>query len=246
MSNHLHVVLRTRPDLVNGWSDDEVALRWWRLFPQRRNADHTPAEPTEFDLNLIRNNAAGLAEKRKRLSEISWFMRCLVEPIARRGNKEDEVTGRFWEGRFKAQPILDETALAACLAYVDLNPIRAGIAESPETSDYTSVQARIVDRQAAGSVSTADAQDVRTEHGDQAGWLSPIALEPPRKKVREKPTERRASNKGCLPMTLDQYLKLVDWTGRQLRKDKKGKIPTECLPILERLSCSEETWLDFV
>ena len=111
MSNHLHVVVRTRPDLVAGWSDDEVTARWWRLFPQRRNEDHSPAEPTEFELNIIRNDAAGLLEKRKRLSDISWLMRCLVEPIARRSNKEDEVTGRFWEGRFKAQPLLNETAL---------------------------------------------------------------------------------------------------------------------------------------
>jgi REP element-mobilizing transposase RayT len=133
MSNHLHVVARMRPDVVNTWSDDEIALRWWRLFPQRRNEDHSPEEPTEMDLNMIRHDAKGLLEKRRRLSDISWFMRCLVEPIARRSNKEDEVTGRFWEGRFRAQPLLDETAIAACLAYVDLNPIRAGIAETPET-----------------------------------------------------------------------------------------------------------------
>ncbi len=173
-------------------------------------------------------------------------MRCLVEPIARRSNKEDEVTGRFWEGRFKAQPLLDETAIAACMAYVDLNPIRAGIATSLESSDFTSVQARIADRQSAADVSTADAKDVRIEQGEQAGWLSPIALDTPRQRVREKPTPRRASNKGCLPMTLDDYLKLLDWTGRQIRKDKRGQIPDACAPILERLECSPETWLDFV
>jgi len=246
MSNHLHVVARTRPDLIKGWSDDEIALRWWRLFPQRRNADHSAAEPTEFDLNMIRNDTAGLAEKRRRLSDVSWFMRCLVEPIARRGNKEDEVTGRFWEGRFKAQLLLDETALAACLAYVDLNPIRAGIAATPETSDFTSVKERIEDRASATEVTTVDAQDVRIEHGQKAGWLSPMALEPPRKKVREKPTTRRASNQGCLQMSLDDYLKLLDWTGRQIRKDKAGRIPSECAPILERLSCDADTWFDFV
>jgi hypothetical protein len=173
-------------------------------------------------------------------------MRCLVEPIARRINKEDEVTGRFWEGRFKAQPLLDEMAIAACLAYVDLNPIRAGIASTLESCDYTSVQARIVDRQSALEVTTPDAKDARTEQGEQAGWLAPIALEPPRHKVREKGTTRRASNKGCLPMTLDAYLQLLDWTGRQIRKTKAGHIPEDCAPILQRLECSAEIWLDFV
>jgi REP element-mobilizing transposase RayT len=246
MSNHLHVIARTRPDVVKGWPDDEIALRWWRLFPQRREKDHSPSEPTEFELKLIRNDKTGLAEKRRRLSDVSWLMRCLAEPIARRGNKEDEVTGRFWEGRFRAQPLLDETAIAACMAYVDLNPIRATIATTAETSDFTSVKDRIEDRQSAAEVSTSDAQDVRIEQGSKAGWLSPLALEPPRKKVREKQSARRASNLGCLPMALDDYLKLIDWTGRQYHKDKPGKIPADCLPILKRLQCDAETWLDWV
>ena len=246
LSNHLHVVVRTRPDIVKAWSDDEVALRWWRLFPQRRNENGSPAEPTEFELNAIRSDTSGLKEKRRRLKDISWFMRCLAEPIARRGNKDDRVSGRFWEGRFRAQILLDETAIAACMAYVDLNPIRAGIAATPETSDFTSVKERIEDRATAAEVSTADAQDVRIEHGEKAGWLAPMALDPPRKKVREKMTTRRASNKGCLSMTLNQYLQLLDWTGRQIRKDKVGVIPRECAPILERLECSAETWVDFV
>jgi hypothetical protein len=164
--------------------------------------------------------------------------------------------------------------MAACMAYVDLNPIRAGIAATPETSDFTSVKERIADRAAAyaecsvGSVQfSANAKnsttsrsvladgmsttvrnklDERVEHGERAGWLAPMALDPPRKKVREKITFRRASNKGCLSMTLDQYLRLLDWTGRQIRKDKVGVIPAECAPILERLDCSAETWVDFV
>ena len=79
------------------------------------------------------------------------------------------------------------------------------------------------------------------------GWVAlKNSLDPPRKKVREKSTARRASNKGCLSMTLDQYLKLLDWTGRQIRKDKVGAIPKDCAPILERLECSAETWVDFV
>ena len=92
LSNHLHMVVRTRPDLVTTWSDDEIAMQWWRLYPQRRNADGSPAEPTECELNAIRSDTSGLNEQRRRLKDISWFTRCLAEPIARRGNIKDKVT----------------------------------------------------------------------------------------------------------------------------------------------------------
>jgi REP element-mobilizing transposase RayT len=143
MSNHVHVILRNRPDIVKDWTDEEVAKHWWNVFPLRRNRDGTPAAPNETDLAMITGDEKRLKEIRQRLSSISWFMRCLAEPIARRANQEDECRGRFWEGRFKAQPLLDDSALAACLAYVDLNPIRAQIAETPEESRYTSVYERI-------------------------------------------------------------------------------------------------------
>jgi hypothetical protein len=161
------------------------------------------------------------------------------------------------------------------MAYVDLNPIRAGIAATPETSDFTSVKDRIEDRTAAnaafsvlGFQFSANAENLTTsnesaedrvmsetarnkldegvEHGEKAGWLAPVALVPPRKNVREKTTTRRASNKGCLSITLDQYLQLLDWTGRQIRKDKVGVIPKDCATILERLDCNADTWIDSV
>ena len=246
MSNHLHAILRSRPDVVKAWSDEEVARRWWNLFPSRRNRDGSPAEPANTDLNALMADAKVLAELRARLSSISWFMRCTSEVIARMANAEDECTGRFWEGRFKATVLTDEAAIAACMAYVDLNPIRAGIAATPEQSDFTSAQARITDLKSASDVSTPDARDVRIEHGQNAGWLAPVELEPRRQKVRGKAPVRRASNRGCVFMTLPEYLHLLDWTGRQLKPGKRASIPKTAPPILKRLNLSAELWLHAV
>ena len=142
MSNHMHLILRNRPDVVAEWSDEEVAIRWLRVFPGRRLDEHL-GEPTETDVLTLVRDAERLEEVRKRLSDISWFMRALSEPIARMANRQDEVTGRFWEGRFKAQRITDEAGLLACAMYVDLNPIRAAMAESLEQAEHTSAYDRI-------------------------------------------------------------------------------------------------------
>jgi REP element-mobilizing transposase RayT len=114
MSNHLHLVLRNRPDSVEQWSDAEVALRWRKLFPQRDDVTGEPAEPDDHDLAMLMANADRLATLRGRLSSLSWFMRCLCEWVARAANREDGSAGRFWAGRFKSQPLLDEAALLAC------------------------------------------------------------------------------------------------------------------------------------
>jgi hypothetical protein len=262
MNNHFHVVLRNRPDIVAELSDRDVALHWWQLCPQRKNKDGTPAEPTEFEINSWANDAERVTELRLRLSSVSWFMRFVAGDIAKRANKDDDVTGRFWEGRFKCQPLLDEAAILACLQYVDLNPVRAGLAASPETSDFTSAQDRIADFQTAAanaetsSSTKSDRSLTRTqrrqldnaiEHGPRAGWLQPMALDPPRKKVRERKSKRRASNKGCLSLTLAEYLALLDWTGRQLRKDGKcGVISSSLEPVFDRLGMDAAVFVECV
>jgi REP element-mobilizing transposase RayT len=246
MENHMHLVIRTRPDVAQNWSDDEVALRWWLLFPQRRTPEGKPEEPTAEELSQLRASEAGLVEKRRRLSGVSWFMKCISEPIAKRANREDKVTGHFWEARFKAQPLLDETAVATCMAYVDLNPIRAAVAQAPEASEFTSVQDRIADRQAAASASSAAAQNAEPEAGPRAGWLAPIAIDPRGWQSRHETGTRRLTDQGCLSMSLDKYLQLIDWTGRQFRLDKPGRIPPHLDPILTRLECSLESWLDMI
>lgn len=112
-------------------------------------------------------------------------MRSLNEPIARQANQEDECTGRFWEGRFSSQALLDEKALLACMAYVDLNPIRAKKAHSLEGSDHTSIQKRLSlkpdkQRLPAGLLPFADARDL--------------------------------PNPNTLPLTFTEYKELITWT----------------------------------
>jgi len=142
MSNHYHVVIRINVDGAKQWSDKEVARRWMQIFsgPLLIHQYLNEADLTAAEQDRVK---ALLATWRQRLTDLSWFMRCVNEPIARMANSEDHCTGRFWEGRFKSQALLDERAVLACMAYVDLNPIRAAIAKTPEQSDYTSIQERI-------------------------------------------------------------------------------------------------------
>ena len=271
MSNHIHLVARNRPDIVAEWSDEEVARRWWNIFPKRKNEDGTPAVPTDFELQMITAVPDRLAEIRRRLSSISWFMRCLVEPIARQANREDQSSGRFWQGRFFSQKILDDAALLACLAYVDLNLVRAGIAETPEASQFTSVYERVqalrtavtdaelqpvpnapqnngIPAQAAGDEATQvadqEAEADAAKSGSRAEWLSPFELSEAAA-VAPVPAAR-ASNKGCLAMPFAEYLQILDWTGRTWRSDKRCAIPDGLAPILERLALTDESWMNLV
>ncbi|TMP59972.1 transposase, partial [Pseudoalteromonas citrea] len=141
MSNHTHTVLYVDDVKANRLSDKAVIIRWHKLFKGTiLSYKYLQGERLDSAQQYFLNK--DIEQFRERLSSLSWFMRVLNESIARKANKEDNCTGRFWEGRFKSQALLDEAALAACMAYVDLNPIRAKMADTPETSDYTSVKTR--------------------------------------------------------------------------------------------------------
>jgi REP element-mobilizing transposase RayT len=219
MSNHLHLVLRTRPDWVESWSDREVAERWLKLFSKTGAGEDKTSPPADREIKVLTGNDQRMAELRLRLSSVSWFMRSLNEHVARLANREDGCNGRFWEGRFKCQALLDEAAVLACMAYVDLNPIRAGLADRPEESDHTSVKERILER--------------RRPSIDPA-WLCPIG------------DEGSVGRRGILSLTRDEYLDLVDWTGRQVRSDKPGAIPNHLAPILARLEINQSRWVGTV
>ncbi|GAB5402352.1 MAG: hypothetical protein Aurels2KO_05830 [Aureliella sp.] len=275
MSNHIHVVLRTRPDVVETWSNEEVALRWLRLFPGRRIDEHL-GQPTETDVEALAKSAGRLKEIRQRLSDVSWFMRSLCEPIARLANKQDECTGRFWEGRFKAQRIADEAGLLACAMYVDLNPIRAAMADRPENATHTSAHDRI--QSLKGKKVAAAALETKplatAEAGEQLkrrtpaqsrkaarrrrsqtkqlqifkdAWLAPMQLSTlGRPSPKPSRSGVRASDKGFLSLSVGDYLALLDWTGRNGRPDKRGKIPRGLQPILDRIGVASEMWCDLV
>lgn len=145
MSNHFHLILRSRPDVVAAWDDTEVARRWLMLCPIRQRKDilEEAPKPTEAELNSIRNDPDKLATIRTRLSDVSWWMRLLCQNIGRRANRDDGEIGRFFQGRYKAVRLLDDAAVLSCSAYVDLNLIRAAMAETLEASHHTSAQRRI-------------------------------------------------------------------------------------------------------
>jgi len=220
MSNHYHVVLHIDRNAAQEWSEPEVIDRWHRLLNgsmlSRRYARGETLNKAE--LNALYEQ---VQEWRERLISISWFMRCTNERIAREANKEDDVTGRFWEGRFRSQALLDDKALAACMAYVDLNPIRARMAETPEASDYTSVKRRI----------KAVLNSRQTKKAANPTGLFPFAGNP-RKNMPE-----------GLPFKLTDYLEMVEWTGHIIREDKRGAIPASMPPLLERLAIDTRHWM---
>ena len=221
MNNHYHVVLHIDRNKAQQWSPQEVVKRWHRVFkgnPLSQQFAHGDSLD-KVEMAMI-NNLVTIW--RERLSNISWFMRVINEGIARTANKEDNCTGRFWEGRFNSQALLDEKALAACAVYVDLNPVRAKMSATPETSDHTSVKRRI---------DHAKTIDQPNNPERQAEGLLPFTGNP-------------GSNisKG-IPFYLSDYLTLVDWTGRRIKDSKHGAIAADLPPLLDRLQIAPEQWL---
>ena len=226
MSNHYHVVLRVENSQAKAWSTKEVISRWCLLFncPPLVQRYRDEAQLTAAELEIAHTV---VEEWRGRLCNISWYMRCLNETIARLANREDHCAGRFWEGRFKSQALLDEVAVLACMAYVDLNPIRAREAYSLESSDFTSIQERL--------------------------GVSPSAMESPQ---CDNPPIPEASlitfrdmtscenSRAAIPFRFADYLELVEWTGRAIRADKRGHIPEHIPPLLQQMQIDAKQWIN--
>ena len=231
MSNHYHIVVKLAPQQSVEWSHQEVITRWTSLFKgplliqrQQQGGALSPAEQqTVSDIIEV---------WRERLADLSWFMKCLNEPIAREANKEDNCTGHFWESRYKSQALLSEEALLSCMAYVDLNPVRACMADTPEDSNHTSIKERINPQKPN--------QDV-TENTLPSLALHHFSL-PIKPLLHFDGTITQATQTG-IPFTWEDYLVLVDWTGRVVREDKRGAINHQLPPILERLNINTSIWM---
>ena len=231
MNNHFHLILRIDQQRALGWDEIEVARRWMMLFGGNPLVRSLVSGESLSDTQM-QVARAKISEYRKRLFDLSWFMRCLNEPIARMANAEDNVTGRFWEGRFKSQALLDEAALITAMAYVDLNPVRAAIAETPEESDYTSAQQRILERNPA--LAHEESKELPEDLRLAIGKLMPFRDQAP-----ETP-------EATIPYELLDYLELVDWSGRAIAHGKRGSIPANLPPIFERLKVNPEQYLRFI
>ena len=140
-------------------------------------------------------------------------MKCLSEPIARRANGEDKVTGRFWEGRFKSQLLLSEKSILAAMTYVDLNPVRADIAAGVSTSDNTSVQMRH--------------DQIRKTEAVASQVLGPLA---------------GVKSANVPSMSEAEYIGLVDFTGRELHPGKRGVIKADEPSALRKLGLDKDHW----
>ena len=215
MSNHTHIVLYVDRELACQWATEEVLERWHRL--------HKGTLLTHRYLNSVERKAMSATQiesvesiasiYRARLHDISWFMRLLNEYIARQANKEDECTGRFWEGRFKSQALLDETSLAACMAYVDLNPIRAGMAKTPEQSCHTSIQKRL--RAATNNKQPSELMEF-VGHADEKGGTG-------------------------IPFSFTDYFNLVEQTRRQFHSEPRSP-QVHRVPLLDKSGLNESQW----
>lgn len=219
MSNHYHLVVHVDQERAKELSMREVADRWTQLFAApavvERWLDGTALEAEhQFAQALIET-------WRHRLHDLSWFMKCLNEHLARRANAEDNCDGRFWQGRFRSQALLDEAGLLTAMAYVDLNPIRAGIASTPEASEFTSIHQRI---RALG--------ESRPEEAKATGQIPAIPLK----------SFSPSDTAHAIPYRLDHYIELVDWTGRSIRDDKRGAMDSTLPPVAARLNIDAEAW----
>ncbi len=246
MSNHYHAVLHVDEARAKAWSKEEVVERWMQLYSGDVLVDRWLKNPGAIDAATMEVVDEIIEKWRKRLYSLSWFMRGVNETIARMANEEENCKGRFWEGRFKSQALLDEAALLSCMAYVDLNPVRACMADSVESSNFTSVQQRLYDY-ARDTRQITKQPKLASRIDEQAKLKSDLSLDA-QAEAPLMPFDGSAHTAihVALPFTQEDYFALVDATGRVLRDDKRGQISPEIARIVARYDFDPDKWLDHI
>lgn len=202
MSNHYHVVIHVDKPRALAWRDYEVVERWHRLHKGTLVSQKYLKSPSSLSKAERKLLESIIEVWRERLFDLSCFMARVNESLARLANIEDDCTGHFWEGRFKSQALLDEQALAACMVYVDLNPVRSGMASTPAESDFTSIRRRL---------SIIQNHAPHNDSFDQASEL----LE-----FQGLPTRKRSSG---LPFRFKDYVELLNWNAQIVRSKQQSK-----------------------
>ncbi len=230
MENHYHLLIHVDQNRAKQWDALEIVHRYTQIFrcpePVQRWKQGESLTPVEQKQVL-----ALIEIWRGRLMDISWYMRCLNEYIARKANQEDECTGRFWQGRFKSQALLDARALLACMLYIDLNPVRAGLANSLSSSEYTSIRERLQNQQGNKHKNLAWHQDIP---GRRKAKLLPFIG------TRAKTNEKTLG----IPYHFKDYLALAHWTCMAIQRKQNNMMNVDTPSILLNLNLPAKTWVD--
>ena len=217
MSNHTHLVLKVNRGHANQLSERQVLERWHLMFQGTkltREFLRTGQYPEDVKSKTALRKS--IKKFRKRLYDLSWYMKSLNEYIAKRANKEDDCTGHFWEGRYFAQAILDFSALTATMAYVDVNPFRAGLVKLPEHAKYTSLHQRI----------TALRMGIKLKF------------------LRNFRSNSNSSSNNCIDMFFTEYLEIIDFFCQRIMLKNDNMMFIESPPIIKRLNLQEDEFVD--
>ena len=123
MSNHFHLLVKVNPG--EGVSD--------KALLKRVKDDGGVMQGLLHDPELLRS----------RLSDVSEYVRYVKQVFSRWYNRVHNRSGYFWGGRFKSVLVESGESLLACLAYIDLNPVRAEMVERPEDYRFSSIGYRV-------------------------------------------------------------------------------------------------------
>lgn len=266
MDNHVHFLLRTRPDIVRGWSDEEVAWNYLLLCPKKKRRkkvdgkwEYEVVEPSQCDIDAIVNDAKKLKKLRQKLSSLSFWMQLLKQKVAKKANaevqKEGVCKGAFWKGRFEMTVILTQEHLLTCSAYIDLNPFRAKMTDRLDGYRYTSVYSDLMNifRQ------MLERNDLNPTEGNPLGEFPESSMISPLYFVDNQPqavvaaknankplkrSRKRCSEEGFLEITLSQYHELLEWSMRQLRDHGNETLSGLTHALISSHGMTTETWAD--